>query len=254
MVIGTGGGTHIHPKYVCTNYINRGVCRNGLYIRRDQLEEKLLSRLQSELWRPEEIENAMEEFGRQLRAALKGMSGELTQMRERKEKLERGIRNFTQAIADGGHSKYLLEEIASREKEISAITDRLFSATSDSIEGHLRNIRQLVEEGIADLRVLLNEHSAAAKAELQRHVKEIRMFPSQDGNGWYYELDGTWDLLAVDPELDHQVQAAGTYITRPIPAWTGRCLTADILVSSYLHSVACSFWRAIKHTCLVLIR
>ena len=163
LVIGTGGETHIHPKYVCTNYINRGVCENNLYIRRDELEKSLLGWLQAELWRPEEIENAMQEFGRQLRASLDGMSGELAQMRQRKEKLERGIRNFTQAIADAGHSKCLLEEIATREKEISAITDRLFSASTDSIEGHLGKVRQLVDEGIADLRTLLNENSASVR-------------------------------------------------------------------------------------------
>jgi hypothetical protein len=38
-----------------------------------------------------------------------------------------------------GRQKYLLEEIATREKAISAITDRLFSASCDSIEGHLGN-------------------------------------------------------------------------------------------------------------------
>jgi alkylhydroperoxidase/carboxymuconolactone decarboxylase family protein YurZ len=88
----------------------------------------------------------------QLRAALSGVSGEITQMRQRKEKLEREIRNFTQAIADGGHSKYILEEIAMREKEISTTTDRLFSATSDSVEGHLSKVGHLVEEAVADLR------------------------------------------------------------------------------------------------------
>ncbi len=139
----------------------------------------------------------MQEFGRQLSASLDGVSGELTQMRQRKEKLEREIRNFTQAIAEHGHSKYILEEIATREKEISAITDRLFSASADSIEGHLGKVRQLVDEGIADLRTLLNENNAAVKAEMQRHLKEVRMFPSQGGNGWYYEAEGTWDLLGV---------------------------------------------------------
>jgi hypothetical protein len=49
-------------------------------------------------------------------------------MRQRKEKLEREIRNFSQAIAEAGHSKYLLEEISAREREIGTITDRLLSA------------------------------------------------------------------------------------------------------------------------------
>ena len=44
LIIGTGGGTHIHKKYVCANYFNRGTYGNDLYIRRDILEERLLGR------------------------------------------------------------------------------------------------------------------------------------------------------------------------------------------------------------------
>ena len=206
MVIGTGGGTHIHPKYVCTNYINRGVCGNDLYVRRDKLEESLLAQLQSELWKPQEIENAIEEFGRQLRASLDEMSGELVKMRQRKEVLEREIRKFTQAIAlaEGVPSKHLVQEIALREKEITAITDRLLSSSSDSIEGHITKLRELVEEGAANFREVLKEHGMAAKAELHRHVKEIRMFPARNGEGWHYEAEGSWNLLTGDSRLDQR--------------------------------------------------
>ena len=95
-------------------------------------------------------------------------------------------------------------EIAEPENKISEITDRLLSASTRSIEGHLGKVRQLVDEGIADLRTLLNENSAAVKAELQRHLKEERMFPSKDGNSWYYEAVGTWDLLGSDSGLDQR--------------------------------------------------
>ena len=37
LIVGTGGGTHVHKKYVCANYFNRGSCENDLYIRRDVL-------------------------------------------------------------------------------------------------------------------------------------------------------------------------------------------------------------------------
>ena len=74
LVIGTGGGTHVHKKYVCANYFNRGTCENDLYIRRDVLEERLLGRLQSELLQPEVIDYAVSEFGRQLRTALATLS------------------------------------------------------------------------------------------------------------------------------------------------------------------------------------
>ena len=81
MVISTGGGTHRHPKYACSNRVNRGTCTNDLYIRRDKLEESLLHNLQTELMQPETLELAMDEFGRQLSSALKNVSGELVQMR-----------------------------------------------------------------------------------------------------------------------------------------------------------------------------
>ena len=46
LVIGTGGSSHRHPKYVCANYYNRGTCKNNLYIRHDELEKRLLKGLQ----------------------------------------------------------------------------------------------------------------------------------------------------------------------------------------------------------------
>jgi hypothetical protein len=119
-----------------------------LYIRHDELEERLLGRLRSELLQPEAVDMAIETFGRQLRSSLASVSNELTEMRSRKERLEREIRNFTAAIAENGHSKYILEEIVVREKEISGITDRLLSSTPDSIQSQVEEVRRLVEDGI----------------------------------------------------------------------------------------------------------
>jgi site-specific DNA recombinase len=197
LIIASGGGKK--PKYVCSGYFNRGICSNNLYIRQDELEERLLGRLRSELLEPDSINRAIEQFGCQLRSSLAGVSDELTQMRVRKEKLEREIRNFTSAIAESGHSKYILEEIAAREKEISAITDRLLSAAPDSIQSKIDDMARFVSEGIEKLSEALNENSPLAKQELHSHLSAIRMFPTEDGEGWYYIAEGTWDLLGTDP-------------------------------------------------------
>ena len=197
LIIASGGGKK--PKYVCSGYFNRGTCSNKLYIRQDELEERLLSRFRAELLQPEEIEFAIEIFGRQLRSSLSSVSSKLGEMRSRKEKLEREIRNFTQAIAENGHSKYIIEEIAVREKEISAITDRLLSSAPDSIEAQIGEVRRLVEEGVQNLQSLSKLESSAAKEELHSHLSAIRMFPTEDGEGWYYIAEGTWDLLGTDP-------------------------------------------------------
>jgi len=184
LIIASGGGKK--PKYVCSGYFNRGICTNKLYIRQDELEERLLGKLQTELLQPEAIELAIESFGRQLRSSLANVSNELTEMRARKEKLEREIRNFTQAIAESGHSKYILEEISVREKEISGITNRLLSSTPDSIQTQIEEMRRLVEGGIQNLQNLFREESPAAKQELRRHLSAVLMFPLEDGEGWYF--------------------------------------------------------------------
>jgi len=158
-----------------------------------------LSRLRGELLEPDSINRAIEQFGRQLRSSLAGVSDELTQMRVRKEKLEREIRNYTAAIGESGHSKYILEEIAVREKEISAITDRLLSAAPDSIQTKIDEMARFVGEGIDRVSEALNENSPLAKQELHSHLSAIRMFPTEDGEGWYYIAEGTWDLLGTDP-------------------------------------------------------
>ena len=85
-------------------------------------------------------------------------------MRSRKERLEREIRNYTAAIGEGGHSKYILEEIAIRDKEISAITDRLLSAALDSVQSKIDDIALFVSEGIGKLTEALSEKSPLSQA------------------------------------------------------------------------------------------
>jgi site-specific DNA recombinase len=199
MIIGTGGGTHVHKKYVCANYFNRGTCENDLYIRLDILEQRLLGRLQSELLRPEVIDYAIGEFGRQLRTALAGLSGDVANLRRQKERLESEIQRFADAIARGGPLDSLVQQIAKREMEVKAITNRLLSTGENSLDTRLREIRQFVTLGISDLRSLLGRDAALAKAELHSHLSEIRMTPTEDGKNWHYVAEGSWNLLGTGP-------------------------------------------------------
>jgi site-specific DNA recombinase len=201
MVVSTGGGTHRHPKYACSNRVNRGTCSNDLYIRRDELEERLLGNLQGELLQPEAINLAIVEFGQQLNLSLKGISSELAQMRQRKEKLEGEIQKFMAAIAEHGHSKFMLEQIATREREVAAITDRLLAVSPDSMQARIEEVRLLVEEGISNLRNMLYDKAPLAKTELHRHLDEVRMSPSSDDKGWHYVAEGDWDLLGNDSSV-----------------------------------------------------
>jgi site-specific DNA recombinase len=206
LIIATGGGTHRRPKYVCSNYFNRGVCGNRLYIRRDHLEERLLGRIQSELLRPEVIEYAVSEFGRQLHVALESLDGEIGQMRKRKEELDRRIRNIVAAIEEHGHSPALLQQLAQNQREVDAITGRLLSATPGLIEERLAEIRAFVETGISDLRGLLSRDVMLAKAEMRKHLDEVRMIPTSGQKAWHYVAEGSWNLLGTNSNLDQTRQ------------------------------------------------
>jgi hypothetical protein len=157
--------------------------------------------LQSELLRPEVISYAIEEFGRQLRAALSDMSGDLVSLRRRKNQLESEIQRFADAIARGGTLDALVEQIAARERELKSITNRLLSSSAESINGGLHDIRAFAEQGLRDLRLLLNRDARLAKAELHRHLSEIRMIPTEGRQDWHYVADGTWDILGTGPNV-----------------------------------------------------
>jgi site-specific DNA recombinase len=195
LIIATGGETHRHKKYACSRRFHRGGCENDLYIRRDDLEDLLLGKLQSEVLQPEVVDYALMEFQRQLEAALGSLSDDLVGMRQRKTRLEAEVRRLVSAVAESGHSKSLLEEIGRKEAELQSITDRLVSATPESIESRVGEIKSFVTSGLNDLRGLLRKDTALARTELLKHSSEITMTPHRDSDRRFYVADGKWDLL-----------------------------------------------------------
>jgi site-specific DNA recombinase len=195
LIIATGGGTHRHKKYACSRRFNRGGCENDLYIRRDDLEDLLLGKLQSQILRPEVVDYAVAEFQGQLESALGSLSGDLAEMRQRKARLEAELRRLVSAVSESGHFKSLLEEIGRKEAELQGIVDRLLSATPASIESRVDEIRKFVTSGLSDLRGLLRKDTALARTELLKHSSEITMTPRLEPAHRFYVADGSWDLL-----------------------------------------------------------
>jgi hypothetical protein len=207
LIIATGGGTHRHKKYACSRRFNRGGCANDLYIRRDELEERLLGKIQSRILQPEVVEYAVVEFRRQLEGALAGLSDDLAEARQRKIKLDAEVRRLVSAVAESGHSKSILEEIGRKEAELQSVTDRLLPATPESIESRVGEIRNFVMVGLTDLCDLLRKDAALARAEILKHSSGITMMP--DLKRRIYVADGSWDLLGKDWTEGASRQAGG---------------------------------------------
>ena len=206
LIIQTSGSRK--RKYACPGFVNRGTCKNNLYIPQEEVESVLLANLKDDLLRPESMAFVVAEFGDQLRASLESLSGNIAQWRSRKEKLEREIKNFTDAIAEGGYSKSMVEAIGVRKREIGDITDRLLSSSSESIEGLIAEIRSFVDREIQNLSALLNANSPLVKPELHRHLSSVTMHPVGNGREWHYEAEGAWNLLGEDKSAPREEQAA----------------------------------------------
>ncbi len=55
----------------------------------------------------------------------------------------------------------------------------------------------MVTEGIEKLSEAFNANSPLAKQVLHSHLSAIRMFSTEDGEGWYYIAEGTWNLVGT---------------------------------------------------------
>jgi site-specific DNA recombinase len=206
LIIATGGGTHRHPKYACSRRFNRGGCRNDLYIRRDDLEDILLSKLQNELLRPEAREYAVAEFRNQLDATRSRNLDDTGERRRRKAALETEVRHLALAIAETGHSKVLLKLLDSKEAELQLITDCLESTGARSIESSVNEIQGFVANGLKQLRDLLRKDTMLARNEIMKHTSIITMTPHSNKDRRFYIAEGNWDLLGREPILDQRRQ------------------------------------------------
>lgn len=87
------------------------------------------------------------------------------------------------AVASGGHSRVLLEAIEQGETQLRTIDERLLFADGSNQARHAADITEFVASRLSNLRELLNGGVTLARAELLRHVQEIRLIPKQTDSG-----------------------------------------------------------------------
>lgn len=201
LVIVTGSKGR-NRRYGCSQHFYRGTCSNSMTERQAWLEEKLLADLQEQVLKPEVVDFTIDEFGRQLKAELGKVSGDVAKMRRRKAELEEELRRYAEAIGSGGNMPALIEAMKNRQAELDAIANKLLSTEAGSIDAQLAEIREFVTSRITDLRGLLSKSVVLARAEVLKHVREIQMVPQTDASDPHYEARGEWNLLGEDVRQD----------------------------------------------------
>ena len=131
------------------------MCANALVLRRDRIEQELVTGLQREVLREDLAAFALEEFKRQQRARVDDARSHLATMRNKREKLKAEIANLARAVAEGHRSVALLDELGKREKDFDSINEELFAADGRELDARLQEIEAFVQKRLQDIRGFL---------------------------------------------------------------------------------------------------
>jgi hypothetical protein len=193
MVVVSGRGQSGRARYGCPLKHARGICKNSLHIRQDNLEREVLEGLQREMLSEDVVRYALTQFKQQLHERLEGTTSHLAVLRTERERLKEEISNLAGVIAMGRHSPALLAELEKRERRLGEISEELLASDGRGIDARLCEIEDFALSRLNDLSGLLAGEIPRAKAELAKHCTDITLTPE----GKTYRLDGEWDLLGV---------------------------------------------------------
>jgi site-specific DNA recombinase len=195
IVAGKGRKT-IRKYYGCSEHFNRGACDNALTIRQDVIEHNFFAELQRTVLTDEILDYTIAEVTRQIRARQKRSVDDVGSMQLRKREIEQELMRLAAAIADSGHSRFVLDAMAERERELDQLAQRLQMVKRGDIEQHPGNIKDSVKTGLSNLLGLLNTDTARARAELAKHTTAIRMIPEKGVDGQlYFVAEGGWNVM-----------------------------------------------------------
>jgi site-specific DNA recombinase len=248
VVIISGGGKRGYVKYGCHAHKHSGVCDNNWTIRRDRLEEQLLSAIEQRLFDPETLNYAVQKIDQAIKLRIadlqkqaQGSNGD--QVRKRREELKSQAARFTEAIGLGGNIPTLVQKLQEIEREAQAIDRAITTQRPRNIELKPDQIRDAVMKTMMSLRSTLNEGDATlAKNALMKHVGRLVLTPTMKEGKKFFRVTG--GVQVTGPNGVMQVVARDG-IEPPTPAFSGlltdnakwfRISAGDCWKSSYVDS------------------
>ena len=168
-----------------------------------------LAGLQDAVLQPQATEYAVQEFTRQLREATGTLSHEVDRATTRKSQLEIELNRLIDAVASVAQSTFLMDAIQHKEQELKVLDERLSTARDFLPPVQPTEIVGFVTDKRTALSSLLNSDVTQARAELVRHVTEIRLIPQETSNGGDYVAVGNWNLLGSCQEMDRARHVPG---------------------------------------------
>jgi Recombinase zinc beta ribbon domain len=193
--------------YGCPHRTNRGICSNDLYQRRDALERQLLEGLQNRLLDDCAIEEILSQVSRSINSTKLNQPEKIRGLEKAYAMIDAEMKNLAEAIGKSGGSEFLLKTLQAKEADRNSIVASLASYSTHALTSVDPSwLRAKIRSELMDLGKLLNIDPMRAKAELLKHVTEIKMTPTRDNGKGFYIAEGKWDLVGENssgPQLQN---------------------------------------------------
>jgi site-specific DNA recombinase len=194
-----------YARYGCGLHRNKGGCTNAVTIRREHLEEQLLSWLTRDLLEPNRLEEALTSFHArlqkqelELRAQAQKNSINMPELLKELAEKKSEAWNITDFIlADGRNvSPTVRARLAATEARIKEIEEQLSRASQcdESVCFSLDEARAYVKNKLYDLRAVLTSAPLVAKQVCRKHISKIILTPKQADKAWALDVTVEFEL------------------------------------------------------------
>ncbi len=188
-LIATRGKEHT-GYYGCPGHLNRGICSNNVYQRRDMIEAKLLGGIRDRLLETAATDYAFREVKKGFAAQEEQEQVKALQRKQNQTRLE--LTRLIDAVGKSGGSETLIDAVKKKESELKLVEKAIESLSSLNIAVDSKWLRKRITQEIDALPALLEFDPERARAFILEHVREIRMHPTfQDGKN-FYVAEGEW--------------------------------------------------------------
>ena len=185
MTIVSGNGRRGYVKYSCPSHRNRGRCANSVMIRKDRLEDQLLTEISDRILQPAMVDYALQGFQEQLQRRLKEIRDQadsaangVQALQDKRQELKGRANNVTEAIAAIGHSSRLLAQLATIEAEIAKVGERLTEMNQPrDLAVSLDDLRGFLYGRAAEIGELLQGDVEIARSALAKHIDRLVLTP-----------------------------------------------------------------------------
>ncbi len=173
------------------------MCKNGLRIQRQQLEERLLTGLQERVLREEFIDYVIAGLQEEIRQRHDSVESWLKDLRSEKACIEAELKRLVEMIASGTASTTVMSAIAEREARLREIADRAIEPGPDSLQERLDELRTFAVSRLARLQEVLTNPAAIheAKALLAEQIGKFTLERVSDGGKFGFKANGQIDFF-----------------------------------------------------------